>query len=83
MNDVELQHKLDERRIDHHCIGACGACCLLCDCIYAIKKEVEEKEEYRGCNCCKHQPEPMQTCDWMKRQTKFYISCPRWEKKDE
>lgn len=44
MNEVELQHKLDERRINHHCIGACGACCLLRDCIQAIKKEVEQNE---------------------------------------
>lgn len=45
MNDIELQHKLDLRRTDNHCIGACGNCCLLEDCIYAIRKEqLKEKK---------------------------------------
>ena len=41
-------------------------------------------EEYKGCRNCKYQPEPMQTCDWIKHQKEVYIICPMWElKKDK
>lgn len=39
-------------------------------------------EEYKGCRNCKYQPEPLQTCDWLKHQKKFYIVCPMWELKE-
>ena len=25
-------------------------------------------KEYKGCRNCKYQPEPLQTCDWIKHQ---------------
>ena len=41
-------------------------------------------EEYKGCRNCKYQPEPMQTCDWIKHQKEVYRVCPMWElKKDK
>lgn len=39
-------------------------------------------EEYKGCRNCKHQPEPLQTCDWLKHQIIFYKVCPMWELKE-
>ena len=39
-------------------------------------------EEYKGCRNCKYQPEPMQTCDWLKHQKKVYVVCPMWELKE-
>ena len=38
-------------------------------------------EEYKGCRNCKYQPEPMQTCDWIKHQKEVYRVCPMWELK--
>lgn len=38
-------------------------------------------EEYKGCRNCKYQPAPLQTCDWLKHQKKFYRVCPMWELK--
>ena len=39
-------------------------------------------EEYKGCRNCKYQPEPMQTCDWIKHKNEVYIVCPMWEMKE-
>lgn len=36
----------------------------------------------KGCSNCEHQPEPLQTCDWMKTQTAFYTTCPMWSPKE-
>lgn len=36
-------------------------------------------EEYDGCRTCKYQPEPLQTCDWIKHQKEIYRLCPMWE----
>lgn len=40
------------------------------------------KDALRGCGNCKHQPEPLTTCDWMKSQTVVFKECPRWERKE-
>ena len=40
-------------------------------------------EEYKGCRNCKYQPEPMQTCDWIKYQKEVYRVCPMWELKED
>ena len=61
----------------------------ICDAIEIVKqggvrKEVEymnTTEEYKGCRNCKYQPEPMQTCDWLKHQKEVYRVCPMWELK--
>ena len=50
-----------------------------------VRKEVEymnTTEEYKGCRNCKYQPEPMQTCDWIKHQKEVYRVCPMWELKE-
>lgn len=39
-------------------------------------------EEYKGCRNYKYQPEPMQTCDWIKHKNEVYIVCPMWELKE-
>ena len=41
-------------------------------------------EEYKGRRNCKYQPEPIQTCDWIKHKKEVYRVCPMWElKKDK
>ena len=40
-------------------------------------------EEYKGCRNCKYQPEPMQTCDWIKHQKEVYRVCPMWKLKED
>ena len=42
---------------------------------------MDSTEEYKGCRNCKYQPEPMQTCDWIKHQKEVYRVCPMWELK--
>ena len=39
-------------------------------------------KEYKGCKNCKHQPEPLQTCDYGKRKRYVELICSGWEKKD-
>lgn len=45
-------------------------------------KDMKISEEYKGCQNCKYQPEPLQTCDWLKNQKTFYRICPMWEIKE-
>lgn len=40
-------------------------------------------KDYQGCRNCKHQPEPLQTCDWLKMQKSVVIICPKWELRGE
>lgn len=42
---------------------------------------IQELKDYQGCRNCKNQPEPMQTCDWLRTQTSVHKICPRWEKR--
>ena len=44
---------------------------------------MDSTEEYKGCRNCKYQPEPMQTCDWIKHQKEVYRVCPMWELKED
>ena len=39
-------------------------------------------KEYEGCSNCKHQPQPMQPCDWVKKRKLAELICSKWEKKD-
>lgn len=39
-------------------------------------------KEYEGCRNCKHQPQPMQMCEWGKRRQCVELICSGWEKKD-
>ena len=43
---------------------------------------MDSTEEYKGCRNCKYQPEPMQTCDWIKHQKEVYRVCPMLELKE-
>ena len=43
---------------------------------------MEKYEENKGCRNCKYQPEPLQTCEWLKNQKTFYTICPMWELKE-
>lgn len=40
---------------------------------------------YKGCRNCKHQIEPLKTCEWMERggDGRIHFICPRWEKRRE
>ena len=40
-------------------------------------------KEYEGCRNCRHQPEPMQMCQWGKKRQRVEPICSGWEKKDE
>lgn len=40
-------------------------------------------KEYKGCKNCKHQPEPLQMCDYGKHRQYVELICRGWEKKDE
>lgn len=40
-------------------------------------------KDYQGCRNCKHQPEPLQTCDWLKMQKSVVIICPKWELRED
>lgn len=40
-------------------------------------------KDYKGCANCKHQPEPMQMCEWGKKRQRVEPICSGWEKKDE
>lgn len=42
---------------------------------------LDQSKETYNCNNCKHQPEPLLMCDWMKEQPTVYLKCPRWEAK--
>lgn len=39
---------------------------------------------YNGCRNCKHQIEPLRTCEWMEHggDGKLHLICPRWEKRE-
>lgn len=39
-------------------------------------------KEYRGCRNCKHQPQPMQMCEWGKKRQRVEPICSGWEKKN-
>ena len=34
---------------------------------------------YSGCSNCEYQPGPLQVCEWLKRQNKIVVICPRWK----
>lgn len=36
-------------------------------------------KNYQGCRNYKYQPEPLQTCDLLKKQKSIVIICPKWE----
>ena len=36
-------------------------------------------ENYRGCNNCRHQPEPLRMCKWGEKRTIIEPICSRWE----
>lgn len=40
-------------------------------------------KDYNGCRNCKHQPEPLQMCEWGKRRTYVELICSGWEKREE
>lgn len=40
-------------------------------------------KEYDGCRNCRHQPGPMQMCEWGKKRQCAELICSGWEKKDE
>lgn len=48
-----------------------------------IARELKEYfKEYEGCRNCKHQPEPLQMCEYGKKRTYVELICRGWEKKD-
>ena len=38
-------------------------------------------KEYEGCRNCRHQPQPMQMCDYGKRRNRVELICTGWERK--
>lgn len=40
-------------------------------------------KDYNGCRNCKHQPQPMQMCDYGKQRTYVELICSGWERKDD
>lgn len=41
-------------------------------------------KDYKGCKNCKHQPEPLQMCEWGKHRKRVELICSGWERmKDE
>lgn len=40
---------------------------------------------YNGCRNCKHQIEPLRTCEWDEQggDGRIHLICPRWEKRGE
>jgi len=46
------------------------------------ESEIVRGKERKYCGNCKHQPEPLTTCDWLKSQTVVFKECPRWERKE-
>ena len=38
-------------------------------------------KDYNGCRNCKHQPQPMQMCDYGKRRNRVELICSGWERK--
>ena len=55
--------------------------CPYCGKKIKVVEQMNTTEEYKGCRNCKYQPEPMQTCDWIKHQKEVYRVCPMWELK--
>ena len=47
-----------------------------------IDRQTEYFKEYKGCKNCKHQPEPLQMCDYGKHRQYVELICSGWEKKD-
>lgn len=47
-----------------------------------IAIEIVRGKERKYCGNCKHQPEPLTTCEWLKSQTQIIKECPRWEGKE-
>lgn len=45
-------------------------------------RQLKEKYALKGCGNCKHQPEPLTPCEWLKSQTQIIKECPRWERKE-
>ena len=56
--------------------------CPYCGKKIKVVEQMNTAEEYKGCRNCKYQPEPMQTCDWIKHQKEVYRVCPMWELKE-
>lgn len=48
-----------------------------------ITQVVFEESGYEGCRNCRHQPQPMQMCEWGKKRDHIELICSGWEKKDE
>lgn len=38
--------------------------------------------DYEGCRNCRHQPQPMQMCEWGKKRDHIELICSGWEKKE-
>lgn len=38
-------------------------------------------KDYKGCRNCKYQPEPLQMCEWGKKQTRVELICSKWERR--
>ena len=53
---------------------------MICDGMVRGLKEYFK--EYNGCRNCRHQPEPMQMCEWGKNRQCVELICSGWEKKD-
>lgn len=40
-------------------------------------------KDYKGCRNCKHQPEPLQMCDWRMQHANIDLICHGWEKRSK
>lgn len=39
--------------------------------------------DYEGCTNCKHQPEPLQMCEWGKKRNYVEPICSGWERRTD
>ena len=48
-------------------------------------EKFEKETGYNGCRNCKHQIEPLRTCEWNENTVHktLHLVCPRWEKKND
>ena len=54
--------------------------------IYDWYEKLIKEMGYKGCRNCKHQIEPLRTCEWHEHGgmgAVLHLICPRWERRSE
>lgn len=52
---------------------------------YKTLRKTIKKIGYNGCKNCKHQIEPLRSCEWLERggDGVLHLICPKWEREEE